>query len=179
MEYEVGRSEQLLDDFYRLLLITRRRHRRIPQPRTWFRNLIELMGDKLQIRVLRKDRKPIATMLTLRHGATAVYKYGCSDQRFHSLGAMPLLFWKLIEETRNSGGQHIDLGRSDLENVGLITFKDRFGAASRLLTYYRYPRPEQEEGIRRWNTRIVRQVLSILPETALSTAGRLLYRHMA
>jgi lipid II:glycine glycyltransferase (peptidoglycan interpeptide bridge formation enzyme) len=179
MEYEVGRSKQLLDEFYRLLLITRRRHRAIPQPRAWFRNLIESMGDKLQIRVVRKDRNPIAAMLTLRHRATIIYKYGCSDQRFHSLGAMPLLFWRLIEESRNSGGQRIDLGRSDLDNDGLITFKEKFGTARRLLTYYRYPRPEREERIRRWDSRAVRQFFSILPDTALSTAGKLLYRHLA
>jgi len=179
MEYEVGRSEHLLDDFYRLLLVTRRRHRAIPQPRAWFRNLIESMGDTLQVRIVRKDRNPIAAMLTLRQGATAVYKYGCSDQRFHSLGGMPLLFWRLIEESRNSGGQRIDLGRSDLDNNGLITFKDRFGATSRLLTYYRYPRPEREQRIRRWDARLVRQFFSILPDAALSRAGKLLYRHMA
>jgi len=179
MEYEVGRSKQLLDEFYRLLLITRRRHQGIPQPRTWFGNLIEYMGDKLQIRVARKDGNPIAAMLTLRHGVTAVYKYGCSDQKFHSLGAMPLLFWRLIEESKNSGGQRIDFGRSDLENDSLITFKEKFGTTRKLLTYYRYPRSERGEKLSRWDSQIARQFFSILPDAALSTAGRFLYRHMA
>ena len=92
--YEVGRSEQLADEFYRLLLITRRRHQVLPQPRAWFRNLGECMGDKIQIRLVRKDATPIAAILTLRHQLSVVYKYGCSDKKFHNLGAMPLLFWK-------------------------------------------------------------------------------------
>src|SRR5207245_5150625 len=96
IEYEVGRSKQLVDQFYRLLLPTRRRHQWLPQPQAWFRNLVDCMGDGIQIRVARKDGNPIAAMLTLRHGATGVYKYGCSDEKFHSLVAMPFLFWRLI-----------------------------------------------------------------------------------
>jgi len=41
--YEEGRRESLLDIFYRLLLLTRRRHGLPPQPRTWFQNLIDCL----------------------------------------------------------------------------------------------------------------------------------------
>ncbi len=58
--------------------------------------------------------------------------------RFHNLGGMPFLIWKLIEEGKASGTERIDFGRSDLDNQGLIAFKDRLGATGRLLTYYRY-----------------------------------------
>ena len=44
LSYQRGCSEELLDDFYRLLMITRRRHRLLPQPRVWFRNLVACMG---------------------------------------------------------------------------------------------------------------------------------------
>ncbi len=51
ISYEVGRSSELLDAFYRLLVITRRRLGTLTQPRSWFRNLVECVGDDLQIRV--------------------------------------------------------------------------------------------------------------------------------
>jgi lipid II:glycine glycyltransferase (peptidoglycan interpeptide bridge formation enzyme) len=99
---EVG-GLQLLDEFYRLQLITRKRLRVLPQPRSWFENLLRCMGDNAQIRLARKDGKSIAALLTLRHKASVIYKYGCSEEQFHRLGAMPFLFWSLIEDSKVSG----------------------------------------------------------------------------
>ena len=90
--YKSGRSEELLGAFWDLFLMTRRRRLVPPQPRMWFRNLIDCFGEALQIRVAFKTRQPVASILTLRHKDTLVYKYGCSDERFHSLGGTQLLF---------------------------------------------------------------------------------------
>ena len=178
LSYEAGRSEQLVGDFFRLLLLTRRRHQLPPQPRIWFRNLVECMGDHVTIRLARKNDAPIAALLTLRHRSSVVYKYGCSDEKFHNLGAMPFLFWRLIEESKASGAEKIDFGRSDLDNEGLIAFKDRFGTTRKLLTYYRYPNTEKGETLTNHGSQAIRQFLSILPDAILSTAGRVLYRHI-
>ena len=178
LSYEAGRSEQLQDEFYRLLLTTRRRHRLPPQPRVWFRNLVECMGDQVVIRVARKNGTAIAAVLTARHGSTVVYKYGCSDERFHNLGGMPLLFWRLIQESKSSGVDTIDFGRSDLDNEGLIVFKDHWGTTRTCLTYYRYPASKQAPSLSSSDSRVFRGVFALLPDAFLSLAGRLLYRHM-
>ena len=178
LSYEVGLSECLLDEFYRLTLITRRRHRVLPQPRDWFGNLVKCMGDKAQIRLARKNGTSIAALLTLRHRSTVIYKYGCSDKKFHNLGGMPFLFWKLIEEGRASGAELIDFGRTELHNEGLITFKNRFGTTRSVLTYYRYPDPESGELVAKRDSLFVRQVCSILPDAVCCAAGRVLYKHM-
>lgn len=128
LSYDEGRSEVLLDDFYRLLLKTRRRHHLLPQPRLWFENLVRCMGSNAQIALARKDGRAIAGLLTLKHGSKVVYKYGCSDANYHHLGGMPFLFWKLIEQCKASGIRKLDLGRSDIDEHGLVTFKDRMGA---------------------------------------------------
>jgi CelD/BcsL family acetyltransferase involved in cellulose biosynthesis len=178
LSYEAARSEELVDDFFRLLLLTRRRHQLPPQPRVWFRNLAAYMGDRLTVRLARKENVPIAALVTLRHQSSVVYKYGCSNEKFHNLGAVPFLFWRLIEEGKASGVETIDFGRSDLDNQGLIAFKDRFGARKKLLTYYRYPGAETGGTLMTRGSQAVRQLLSILPDAVLSTAGRVLYRHM-
>ncbi|MCA1560886.1 MAG: GNAT family N-acetyltransferase [Acidobacteria bacterium] len=98
---EEGRSEALLQAFYRLTLLTRRRHGIPPQPIQWFRNLIGCFGDRLTIRVAVKGGHAIGGILTLQHRKTLVYKYGCSDARFHNLGTMPLLFWTTIKEAKS------------------------------------------------------------------------------
>lgn len=178
LEYEVGASKKLTDDFYRLLLITRRRHQLLPQPRSWFQNLMEGMADDVQIRLARKNGVPIAAILTLRHRASVVYKYGCSNEQFHNLGGMPFLFWKLIEESKAAGAAKIDLGRSDTDQHGLIVFKDRLGAARKSLSYYRYPRPAREKKRDTWDSIALRQLVSVLPGAALSAAGRIAYKHV-
>jgi hypothetical protein len=178
LSYETGRSEPLMDEFYRLLLCTRRRHQLLPQPRAWFKNLLECMGDQLQIRLARKNGNAIAAMLTLRHQSSVVYKYGCSDEKFHNLGAMPFLFWKLVEESKASGAEKIDFGRTDLNNDGLITFKDRLGARRKLFSYYRYTKSPKLRVAGLLDMRALRQFISFLPKAASSAAGRVLYKHL-
>jgi CelD/BcsL family acetyltransferase involved in cellulose biosynthesis len=177
LAYEVGRSEQLMDEFYRLVLITRKRLQVLPQPRSWFRNLMLRMGEGIQIRLVRRDGLAVAGLFTLRHRASVVYKYGCSDKKFHNLGGMPFLFWKLIEESKAGGAEQIDFGRTDLDNEGLVTFKNRFGTSKSLLTYYRYPGSTKKEG-NGWNERAARRIFSHLPDAVSYAAGRILYRHV-
>jgi hypothetical protein len=178
LTYERGCSEGLLNDFYRLLMITRRRHRLLPQPRAWFRNLIACMGHNVEIRVARKDTIPIAAILTLRHRCTAVYKYGCSNEEFHHLAGMPFLFWKLIEESKREGAERIDFGRTDLDNDGLIGFKNRFGTSRRQLTYLRYPDSIKKNGALAPDLPTTRSLCSVLPDAISSGAARMVYRHM-
>lgn len=178
LSYESGGTPEFIDAFYHLLLITRRRHHLPPQPRSWFRNLMKQMGDAARIRIARKDGAPVAAILTLRHRAKVVYKYGCSDEAFHSLGGMPFLFWRLIEESKNSAAETIDFGRSSLENEGLIAFKSKFGAAKRTLMYFRYPQATKQNAGDWGDSRIARRVFSVLPDGVLSAAGKVLYKHI-
>ena len=176
LSYVAGRSEELLSDFYRLLLITKRRHHLPPQPRAWFRNLISKMGDYLQIHVARKDSRPIAALLTLRHRNMAVYKYGCSDERFHHLAGIPFLFWRFIEESKTGGAEQIDFGRSDLDQEGLINFKDHFGTTRRMITYWRYSRVEFRLPHEGWS--VARRLFSVLPDALSPITGSIVYRHL-
>jgi CelD/BcsL family acetyltransferase involved in cellulose biosynthesis len=178
LSYESGRSEKLLDEFYRLLRITRRRHQLPPQPRTWFRNLLQSTGEECQIRLTRKDGVAIAAILTLQHRSHVVYKYGCSDERFHNLGGMPFLFWRLVQESKAARSEKIDLGRTEFKNEGLIAFKDRLGASKRLLTYCRYTDKPVGAGANLYDSPTLRRVVSYLPKTISSAAGRVLYRHI-
>jgi len=55
LSYEEGNSPELLGEFYRLLVKTRRRHGVFPQPRLWFRNLVTSLSDCLKIRLARTN----------------------------------------------------------------------------------------------------------------------------
>jgi hypothetical protein len=183
LQYEEGRSEALLDQFYRLMILTRRRQRLAPQPRSWFLNLISGMGDALKIRLASKSGRPVAAALTLRYRETLVYKYGCSDHTFSNLGGMQLVLWNAIQEAKSDGLSRFDLGRSDWDNPGLILFKDRWGAKRSEITYLRLSSPKQSKSvcapaISDWKFRLAKKVSSHLPDRVLRVAGALIYRHI-
>jgi len=175
---DTGRSAQHLDEFYRLLLKTKRRHRLFPQSRAWFQSLLDGLGDQIEIRLAKRDHIAVAAMLILREGSSVIYKYGCSDEKYHQLGGMPFLFWRLIEESKAAGATAIDLGRSDLDQRGLITFKDRFGTSRKPLHYYRCGDANRSQRANPLKTRVMRQLIPLLPDLALTAGGRWLYRHM-
>lgn len=180
---EAGRSAQLLRAFYELLLRTRRRHRVPPHPERWFKNLTACFGDALCIWVARFGERPVAAILTLRHGETVVFKYGCSDERFHPLGGVPLLLWRAIEDARSQGLRWFDLGRSAPEAAGLITFKSRWGARRHDLTYARFalrPADLDQRGLgpETAGAPLARRLLSVLPEPLFRAAGSFAFRHL-
>ncbi len=176
--YECGNSERLLNAFYRLMVQTRRRHQLPPQPIQWFRNVAACMGDQMQIRVAFKDRDEIASILTVQHKDTVVYKYGCSDTAVQNLGGTPFLLWKAIIEAKAAGLTCMDFGRSDADNAGLIAFKDRWGAKSSELTYLRWSRKQIPDLAKRGVSSVVKQLFAMMPGSVLQATGRVLYRHI-
>lgn len=176
LNYVEGNSKQLLREFYRLLLKTRRRHGLPPQPFAWFANLHASFGDSMQVRLACKGPLPIAGIVTLRHKNTLVYKYGGSDARYHALGGMTFLFWQAIQEAKSSGALQMDLGRSDIENQGLSDFKEHLGASAQPLHYYRYP--AQAASVGQYQG-LGKTVWNCLPDWANIAAGKMLYRHIA
>jgi hypothetical protein len=177
LEYEEGCSEALLGNFYRLLLITRRRQHLPPQPRRWFRYLVTALRDDIKIRVVSKDGVPIASIVTILHKKTMTYKYGCSDPHYHKLGGTALLFWKAIQEAKSMACTAFDLGRSNVDNEGLIAFKEHWGASRLSINYWRYPHtPEPRTAT--WKKALVSKAVSIAPDAVLVAVGRLLYPHI-
>ncbi|MEK7762495.1 MAG: GNAT family N-acetyltransferase, partial [Nitrospirota bacterium] len=112
------------------------------------------------------------------HGKTMVYKYGGSDAQFSHLGATPMLFWRAIQDAKDAGMEELDLGRSDLDNPGLITFKERWSAVSSTLTTWRAPAATASSSFDQVKGWIAKEGFARLPDSALTLAGRLLYRHI-
>jgi hypothetical protein len=183
LQYREGTTRELLDHFYRLLANTRKRHSRPPQPRTWFVNLIACFGDALKIRLAFKGDQPVASVLTIRHKDTMVYKYGGSDPRFNNMGGMHLLLWGAIQEAKTSGLRFFDFGRSEAGQQGLITFKQRWGSTQSSLIYSRYGLSDDinhmfEPSTQSWKSRVAHYLLAHMQPGILSLAGRALYRHV-
>jgi hypothetical protein len=178
LTYESGRSPELIAKFYRLLLYTRRRHQLPPQPKEWFQNIADCMQDRVQIRIASKDATPIAAILTLTHRNSMIYKYGCSDERHHAMGGVPFLYWKMIQDAKQASIPLLDFGRSDLDNPGLIRFKDQWGTTKTELRYYRLPPARPGRKTSGAAARTAKAVFAHLPDAMLEFAGKILYRHI-
>jgi CelD/BcsL family acetyltransferase involved in cellulose biosynthesis len=183
LRYREGASQELLDCFYRLHANTRKRHRRPPQPRKWFVNLIRCFGDALKIRVALHGERPVAAVITIRHKDTLVYKYGGSDPGFNHLGGMHLLLWRAIKEAKVEGLRCFDFGRTEAGQHGLITFKRRWGSAQSDLVYSRYSLSDNvshmfEVAATNWKSKAATYLLAHMQPRILAFVGRAFYRHV-
>jgi hypothetical protein len=173
---KVGGSDDLLRTFYDLLVITRKRHSLPPQPYSWFTNLMCSFGGALEIRAAFKEQTPIAAILTLKFRDMVYYKYGCSDARHNNLGATPLLLWRAIAQARSTGARQFDFGRTEVDNPGLVAFKDNWAPRSRALVYLRFPR-RSSTGVDR-KLKFVKRIFARMPRKLLAVTGNLIYRHI-
>jgi len=176
--YAEGASAQLLDAFYSLLIQTRRRHGMPPQPKRWFRNILEYLPDTAKVRVAYADRRPIAAILTLEGLHTMMFKYGASDARFHPLGGVQMLLWRAIQEAVGHGCRAFDFGRSDIDNAGLIAFKDHWGATGTPLNYCYYPPRAAARAPNPMGRLLARGFARFAPERLLVAGGSLVYPHL-
>jgi hypothetical protein len=124
-----------------------------------------------------KDETPVASIITLSYKRVLTYKYGCSDARFNPLGGTSLLFWRTIQDGIANAAAELDLGRSDLDNPGLIAFKDHWGAQKYDLTYYRHPPAGQASSQGKLHA-VAGRLLAAVPDSVFTILGGLLYRHV-
>lgn len=181
LRYEEGRTDELLQTFFELVVMTRKRKSLPPPPLAWFRNVVRYVGDYAKIRIARtRNGQPIGGILTISFKGTMVFKYGASDARFHSLGTMPFLLWRAIEDAKAMRASHFDFGRSDAGHAGLIRFKDHFGTEQISLRYKICPAEPSEplNNDKNWKLKIATKIFGKLPEPALILAGRLIYPHI-
>jgi hypothetical protein len=183
---EVGRSPKLIRDFFHLLALTRRRQLLPPQPYRWFENLAHCMGnDGIDIRVAYKDQRPVAAVLNIKAFGHVCYKYSCSDLHFKSMNATCLLLWHTIQDACRDGAEVLDLGRSGIDNPGLIRFKSNWAGEPTRLTYWRLQAPASRSPVRsfsnwlgNWKVTGSKRMVSLMPQPVLNHIGSILYKHI-
>ena len=178
MVYSASRSDTALAEFYGLHIDTRARHGLPPQPLRWFRALRDSFRDQLTVHTLSHDAVPVASVLTLRHRDTLVYKYAASDIRHHALGATVLLIWNIIQGAKQANVFEFDMGRTDIRDAGLIRFKDRWGAERTELAYSRYPESAAHSTMGHQSLSTSVPFLAHAPRAFLKALGSIAYKHL-
>jgi hypothetical protein len=173
-----GSSDELLRHFYGLFVVTRNRHHLPPPPYAWFQNLLHCQGKALEIRVAYLDEIPIAAILTLRFRKICYFKYGCSDARFNKFAATPWLLWRAIVAAKSNGALEFDLGRTQVDNAGLLAFKNHWVSRHKQLTYWKFPGTSSRDMADGRMLKIAKRVFSHMPQRLLVATGKLVYRHI-
>ncbi len=128
---------EVVGTYYRLHVETRRRQGVPAQPRHYFRILWEQViepGGGVVL-IARHDGTAVAGAVYLVGGRTVTYKYGASDSRAWSLRPNHAVMAEAIGWATERQYRTFDLGRTDLDNPGLVQFKESWGARTRPLCY--------------------------------------------
>lgn len=104
----------------------------LAQPLEFFVALHENFGDDMAMVIAEIDREPIATMVFFAWNGVWYHKFGASYPRTYRPNAA------MVMEACREGSQRglclLDMGRSDIDQPGLVSFKQQFASAELALT---------------------------------------------
>ncbi len=174
-------SVNALKEFYRLNCITRREHGLPPQPYDFFKKVHEhvLSKDLGYIVLASHNGKNIAGAVYFYFGNRAYYKYGASDRTYHRFRANNLVMWEAIRYFLKKRCESLTFGRTELENRGLLQFKNGWGAQEYPIYYYKYDLRQNtfvKDTLKL--TGMHNKIFRKMPIPLLKMAGSILYRHM-
>lgn len=171
-----------LEQFYRLQVLTRKRHGLPPQPLKFFKSIYEniISRDLGLVVSAYYQNKPIAASVYFHFNQKALFKYGASDPKFHHLRPNNLIMWEAIDWHRENGCQVLNLGRTESDNAGLLNYKRTWGGREYEFKYYRYffrgttgfQTPSRDD------SPLAKKAIKLMPEFLLSLIGKIIYRHL-
>ena len=173
-----GETQDQLREFYNLHLRTRRNQGVPVQPWKFFMKLKNLLLDQNQGFVLLayKDQRCIAGAIFLHWQRNLTYKYGASSEVGLQFRPNNLLMWTAMQWGCENGYTCFDLGRSSISNVGLRTFKSRWGAKETPLQYTHLA-PVLDHGNSHRMMSLMEKILQKSPLWVCRLTGELLYKH--
>lgn len=178
----IEKSIGSIENFYKLNVITRQRHGLPPQPLAFFRSVFNyiISTDYGMVASATYQGRIIAASVFFHFGKRALYKYGASDTKYQHVRPNNLIMWEALRWYHEQGFETMSLGRTELNNDGLLQFKRTWGAKESLVKYHLYDikrrdyAPKQSRNRARFEGLFART-----PTPVLRMAGRFLYRHVA
>lgn len=169
-------------EFYRLNMLTRKKHGVPGQSKKFFENLLRHLfasGHAFLLLAL-YDSKPVAGSLFLRSGKGIHYKYNASDPAY--LGRTTpnhLLTWHAVRQGHEAGYKYMDFGRTSPDNTGLMRYKKMWGADERDVTYNYYPEIQGASSTEEssWIYQKFTSIWRCLPNWVTEKLGPVIYRY--
>ncbi len=191
-EVRFRNDPEAIDSYFDLHLGVRRsRHSLLAQPRQLFVNIADAFWgpDRLEpdltdgtVVTVERDGEVAAACVVARYGRVAYYKFSASLPEYRRLYVNKTLVYGATRWARDSGCDVLDLGRSDVDQPGLIRFKDEMAGVKQPLMRAVMPGPENPTGAELGAT--LGRLTTLLcepgvPDSVLEAAGAELYRYFA
>jgi len=172
-----------MKQFFRLNIMTRKKHGLPSQPWAFFKNIYTYLIEKHQAFLLLAfdSAKVISAGLFIKFRNTIFYKYNASDpDSLSKKSPNHLLTWHAIEEACQGGFRFFDFGRTATVNHGLTKYKELWGAQPVDLPYSYYPtirtfKPSTENALQ---YRVFTEICRHVPDDWLTAFGAKIYRHI-
>jgi hypothetical protein len=134
---DTGTSIEHVKSFYNLHVDTRHRKGVPVQPWHFFELLQKTILDPgFGFVVLAyKQKACMGAAIFLNWNRSMIYKYSALADAGRQLLAMDPILWTAIRWGCQNGYQILDMGRTDMQDVGLRRFKERWGAERTMLSY--------------------------------------------
>lgn len=170
-----GAGAGLIERFYRLNVDSRHRLGLPAPPLRLFRTIGEIFKGELDIWIGSIGDRDLAGVLLLSHGSRIHCKW-LARASGETYGAGHLVLWSVVEHSVGRF-EELDLGRTDLRNLGLSRFKHEIGAAPTPLPCSFFPHTphlpsaEHLSGI----SLIATRAWKLLPSPLVRTIGGAIY----
>jgi hypothetical protein len=179
---ELGSSMRLIDAYYALHCLTRKKHGIPPQPAKFFHSIQRsLLGTGHGfVALARAGDNPVAGAVFLHQGTQAYYKFGASDEDNLRLRGNNLVMWESICRLKREGFATLDFGRTSITNEGLRKYKLGWGTKEKTIHYYRFDfRKNAFVADRDKAHGFHNSIFRLMPPSMLRLFGRMQYRYMA
>jgi FemAB-related protein (PEP-CTERM system-associated) len=103
-------------------------------PKTLFAEVLDAFGDDAEILTVRKDGKPLASVLSLYHRGTVMPYWGGGTAAARTWRANDMMYFALMRHARGRGCTAFDFGRSKT-GTGAAQFKHNWGFDGQALLY--------------------------------------------
>ena len=173
-------DRESVEAFYKLHLLTRKKHGVPTQPKKYFRILWEkiICRDLGFVMLAQLNKRIVNAALFLHCNNTLVYKYAASDPTHLNLRGNHALIWEAIQWGCQNGYRSLCLGRTDLDNPGLISFKRGWGSTEQILRYSCYGN-EEANYASGWKQGLIKNLIHNSPPSVGMLLGKILYKHVA
>jgi FemAB-related protein (PEP-CTERM system-associated) len=103
-------------------------------PRSLFEAVLDRFGDDADVLTVRKDGKPLASVLSLYHRGVVMPYWGGGTAAARSARANDMMYFALMRHARTRGCTRFDFGRSKV-GTGAAAFKHNWGFEGVPLAY--------------------------------------------
>jgi FemAB-related protein (PEP-CTERM system-associated) len=131
--FEIG-IERAVRPFFDLYARTVRDHGTPVLPRRYFEALLSVFGESCEILTVRRDGRPISSVLSFYVRGRVLPYYTGSIPEARRTGANDMMYWALMRRAVERGCTIFDFGRSKI-GTGPYSFKSNWGFAPRPIAH--------------------------------------------